>query len=194
MMKLIKKIRTDLYSKPAPGVVLNNITEEKLNEISKRYNHNHNALWLGSYLADLFITEAKDTGDIRKHVPMALRYAKDLVKKHNISDQEADIILEIIETHHGGEQKHIESKLYKNADCFKFLHPKGVFHIFSVYYDNSENGFEKAVQYAMFKAEEKFALVDLDDEIKKESKELYNRWKWFFGKLGYEMKIPDLYK
>lgn len=194
MDKLIVKIRADLYSKPAPGEVLNNITDNKLKELAKKHEHNHNALWLGTYLADLFIWEAKETGNITKHVPMAIDYAKKLIKEHNISDNESEIILELIETHHGGEQKHIESKLYKNSDCFKFLDPKGVFHIFSAFYDDTEKGFEKAIQYAMFKVEEKYSLIDLDDDLKKEANELYERWQWFFKRMGYELKIPDLYK
>lgn len=194
MLALIKRIKKELYAKPAPGEVLNNITEKKLKELAKRYEHNHDALWLGAYLADLFIWEAKESGDITKHVPMAIDYARTVIKKNKIGDEEADIILEIIKTHHGGKQKHIESKLYKNADCFKFLDPKGVFHIFSAFYDNTEKGCQKAGEYAMFKVEEKYRLIDLDEELKEEAKMLYDRWQWFFDKMGYELKTPDLYK
>ena len=194
MKALIKSLRDDLYSKPAPGKILNDITEIKLKKLSKKYEHNYDALWLGSCLADLFITEAKDTGDIKKHVPMALDYAANLIRENDISDQEAEIILEVIETHHGGEQKHIESKLYKNADCFKFLDPKGVFHIFAVFYDKSESGFKKAIQYAMYKVDEKYNLVDIDEETKKEAKQLYDHWLWIFKQMPYTLKTPELYK
>jgi len=192
--KLIKKLREELYSKPAPGEVLNNITEEKLKKLASQYDHDSESLWIGSNIADLFIFEAKEIGDIKQHVPMAVKYAKKVIKDNNISKDKAEIILELIKTHHGGEQKHIESKLYKNADCFKFLHPKGVFHMFSIFYDNDEKSFAKAIQYSMFKVEEKYGLVDLDDDLKNEAKELYDRWKWFFDKIGCELEVPELYK
>lgn len=194
MQDLIARIRKELYSKPAPGEVLNNITDKKLVEIASKYPHNNDALWLGTYLADLFITEAKDTGDITKHVPMAVEYTKQLIIDEKISDEIAEILIELIETHHGGPQKHIESKLFKNADCFKFLDPKGVFHIFGVFYEETEESFKKAIEYTMFKVEEKYHLVDLDDELKAEAKELYDRWQWFFKRLDYRQVVPELYQ
>ncbi len=194
MKNLIQTIKKELYSKPAPGEVLNNLTDKKLNELTKKYKHNSDVLWLGTYLADLFIWESKEGGNIKDHIPMALNYAKKIFKKNDISEDKAKIIFEIIETHHGGKQKYIESKLYKNADCFKFLDPKGVFHIFTMFYKNTEESFKKAIQYAMFKVDEKYKLIDLDKELKAEAKELYDKWQWIFQYMGYERKIPDLYK
>ncbi len=194
MDDLIARIRKELYSKPAPGEVLNNITDKKLVELASKYPHNNDALWLGTYLADLFITEAKDTGDITKHIPMAIEYTKQLIIDEKIPDEMSGIIIELIETHHGGPQKYIESKLFKNADCFKFLDPKGVFHIFSAFDDETEAGFKKAIEYTMFKVDEKYKLVDLDDELKSEANELYDRWQWFFKRLDYGLVVPELYQ
>lgn len=194
MKPLITNLKKELYSKPSPGEVLNTITDKKLTEIAKSYPHNHDCLWVGTYLADLFITEAKATGDITKHVSMALDYANKIFALEKIQKQDAEIILEIIATHHGGKQKHIESKLFKNADCFKFLDPKGVFHIFSATYDRIEEGFEKAIQYTMFKVEEKFSLVDLNAELITEARQLYDHWQWIFKQMKYARATPDLYK
>jgi hypothetical protein len=193
MKRLIQKLRTELYAKPAPGEVLNAITDKKLSEIARGYPHNHDALWVGAYLADLFITEAKATGDITKHVAMALAYAQKVITEEKIPDNEAEILLELIATHHGGEQKHIESKLYKNADCFKFLDPKGVFHIFSATYDGTQKGFEEAIQYTMFKVDEKFSLVDLNAQLIAEAKTLHDRWQCIFHQMEYKKAIPRLY-
>jgi len=199
MQNLIAKLKAESHSKPSPGVILNTLGEDKLKELAIRYpDHNSNALWIGAYLADMFITEAIATGDITQHVPMALAYAKKVIEQEKIGAQDAEIILELIATHHGGEQKYLESKLFKNADCFKFLLPRGVFHIFGAMYGRSaEMGankkFSEAMQYTMFKVEEKFALVDLDDQLKSEAKELYNHWQFFFGQVGVDHKIPERY-
>lgn len=201
MFDFIEKLKQELHSKPSPGPILNQIAEDKLEEITARYpNHNHNALWIGAYLSDMYITEAIKTGNIKNHVPMALDRAKQIIEDNKISKDEAEIILEIIRTHHGGEQKHLESKIFKNADCFKFLHPRGVFHIFSAYYmertkdePDLKKRFALGMEYTMFKVDEKFALVDLDDNLKTEAKELYDHWQYFFAMSGVEKAIPDLY-
>lgn len=194
MKDLIKKYKKELYSKPSPGYILNKITDEKLTQFARKFPHDSEALWLGAYLADLFITEAIAIGDINKHIKMAEEFAFGLMKKNNISETKAEIILEIITTHHGGKQKHIESKLYKNADCFKFLDPRGVFHIFGAYYKNSKETFKTAIEYTMYKVEEKYNLVDLDKETKDEAQELYDHWKWLFSKMEFKLITPEIYK
>lgn len=195
MKKLIANLKSMLNAKPSPGVVLNTISDLKLQELSARYKHDSEALWIGAYIADLFITEAIKTGKIAQHIPMALDYAKKVIAENHIPSDKAEIILELIATHHGGDQKHIESKLFKNADCFKFLDPKGVFHIFGAKYEiHDEAHFHEAIQYAMFKLEEKYALVDIDEQTKKEATELYTMWKAIFARLPYKTETPEIYK
>ena len=46
----------------------------------------------------------------------------------------------------------------------------------------------------MFKAKEKYDLVDLDEETKKEANELYSRLKWMFDRIGVEEETPEVYK
>lgn len=200
MKTIINLLRSELYSKPSPGYILNTITDEKLLELSKKYpQHNAGPLWIGAYLSDLYITEAIQRGDITLHVPMAVERAKKLIKDEDISTESAEIILEIITTHHGGEQNHIESKLFKNADCFKFLDPRGVFHIFGAMYQRSKltdpmERFEEAMQYTMFKVEEKHDLVNLDKELINESDNLYAHWQYLFGQIDIARTTPKLYK
>ena len=184
MKKLINVLRKELYAKSSPGEVLNNLMEDKLKKIVSKYTHDEDALWIGSYLADLFITEAKDDGNIKLHVPMALKYAHELIVKYDISKKRSDIIIEIINTHHGGKQKCIEAKLFKNADCFKFLEPKGVFYLISVVSKGkTEESLKEAIEYARLKVGEKFRLVDLNDDLEKEAKLLHDKLQWIFNRI-----------
>lgn len=194
--ELIAELRTALYAKAIPGKLLNDIMEKKLKEFASQYDHDHDALWVGAYLADLFIVEARtEKGNHMEHVPMASEYAKkEIFPKYGFTDEQKEIILEIIETHHGGEQKHIESKLFTNADCFKFLEPEGVFHLFGAYYIRTKENFKESIQAVMFKLDEKYNLVNLNDEVKKEADELYTKWKFFLDRMGYELEIPEIYK
>lgn len=196
MHDLIKQLREELYAKAIPGKVLNDLMEDKLKELSSRYEHDSEALWIGAYLADIRIVEARtETGKHENHVPMAAEYAKELFKKHSISKDQQEIILEIIEKHHEkGPYKHIETQLFTNADCFKFLEPKGAFHLFGAMYSKNNQDFDASMQSVMFKAEEKYELVDLDDETKKEADMLYKRLKWMFDRIGVEEATPEVYR
>jgi len=182
--KLIATLREELYSKRSPSEVLNNITEAKLIEFLKQYPCNEEALWIGSYLADLFITEARVRGDIKLHVPMALEYAKKIFEREQIPVTEQQIIIELIATHHGGKQKYLESKLYKNADCYKFLLLKGQLDLFPIFYDGSEISYQQAVEYIVSKIQEKYRLADLNNEIKADAKRLYQESVAFWSSAG----------
>ncbi|MBN1331509.1 hypothetical protein JW978_01320 [Candidatus Dojkabacteria bacterium] len=195
MQNLIKKLRKELYSKPSPGKILNDMMDKKLKEFAKQHRHDEEALWIGSYLADMKITEALETGDITKHVPMASKYARQIFKQYSIPEDKQEIILEIIEKHHEpGPYEHIETRLFVNADCFKFLEPKGAFHLFGAMYGRTNQDFDGSMQYVMFKAKEKYSLVDLDEKTKEEAEELYARLKWMFDRIGVKEAVPEVYQ
>ncbi|MDQ6985178.1 MAG: hypothetical protein Q9M91_01365 [Candidatus Dojkabacteria bacterium] len=197
MKQLIKKLRSDLYAKPIPGVVLNDLMEVKLKKLAKKYKHDSEALWIGSYVADLFIVEARrDTGNHMNHLPIASEYAKnELFPNYNFTDHQQEIILEIIEKHHSSEEKkYIETKLFTNADCFKFLEPKGAFHLFGAVYGREGGDFKKAIDMVMFKAQEKYDLVDLDKETIVEATLLYDKLMWMLERSGAELLVPEVYK
>src|SRR5688572_6734783 len=111
--ELLQKVHKELYSKKAPGEVLNNLMVSKLKEFSDKYECNKDLLFIGAYLSDIRITEAIESGNISQHIDMALEYAKQIYIENKFSAEEIDIINEIISTHHGGDQKYIESKLFK---------------------------------------------------------------------------------
>lgn len=185
--KLIKNLKKELSSKVAPGEVFNNIMEDKLQKIARKYKHNHELLLIGSYLSDIKLDEAIILKDLSKHVDLALKYSNDIFKKYNFSVEEIEIVKEIIQTHHGGEQTHIESKIFKNADNFKFLEPKGWMHLFGRYYEDGEISFKLAAQRTLYKVEEKYSLVDME-ELKEEAKYLYRHAKEVFDRIGVNLK------
>ncbi len=194
MKELIDIIRNELYAKPFPGKILNDLMDEQLKKISKDFECDQDALWIGAYLADSMITEAIETGNIKLHMDMAVERAYEVFEKHpEITDKQKEIILEIISCHHGKPHTHIETQLFINADAFRFLYPRGVFQFFGSQHEGKEENFDKAIQYAIYKLKEKYALVDLNDELKAEAKELYDRWMWIFERVGVKEEVPELY-
>ncbi len=195
MQDLLSKLKRDLYLKQAPGVILCNLRESWLEKFVAKYPCNIDALMLGFMLADFRLQEAMQLHKINEHIRMGVDYAHQVFERHEIAKDIQEIVLEIITTHHGGEQKHTESKLFMNADCMGFLEPKGLMHIFGRYYtEQSEEKFEEAVQSALYKAEEKLALVNLDEETIKEANLLFEKIKWMVERMGIKGKTPGIYK
>lgn len=157
--ELIGPLLKLLYSKPAPSKTLNDITFNRLIELESLNIVNHRSLWIGAIIADLFIYEARKAQDLKTHLPLAIEFAKQFIKEKKILNNEGSIILEIIETHHGGAQYHIESKLFKIADCHKFLEPAGLIDLISDYYKNEGNTLSESITLANNKLYEKFNLI-----------------------------------
>ena len=172
---LITKLEAELATKQTPGPILDEIMFRRLKQFGSRYEHNHDLLMTGALLGDIRIDEARTAGDKSKHVEMALDYLDTLKVEHSIPKDDYEIIYEVVATHHGGEQNHIESKIYKNADNFKFLEARGCFHFFgAVYNDHTSEGLLKAVEFVKVKLDEKLKLTDLDQEALDEARTLHD--------------------
>lgn len=156
---LIGPLLDTLYSKPAPSKVLNDITFKRLFELESINKVDHRSLWLGSIIADLFISEARKAKDLKTHLPLAMEYANRFIKDNGLTEKETVIILEVIGTHHGGEQSNLESKLFKIADCHKFLEPAGLIDLISDYYKKEGSSLSDSLSLAENKLLEKYNLI-----------------------------------
>lgn len=174
--QLFENLKLELDSKQVPGPILDEIMFRRLEEFSKLFKHNHRVLMVGALLADIRLQEAKEEGEITNHVDYALAYAEQIYWRFEVPEKNQKVINEIISTHHGGEQTHIESKIFKNADNFKFLETRGCFHFFgSLYQDNTPQNLEAAVIATQAKLKEKLELTDLSPEVEKEANKLYKK-------------------
>jgi hypothetical protein len=181
--KLIADLKKELASKQSPGPVLDQLMFARLDIFAQRYEHNHELLLLGAVLSDIRIDEAKVTGDIGRHIELALQYAEEIFEANKITESEQEIVREVIATHHGGAQKYIESKIFKNADNFKFLEPKGCLEYFSMVYERKDlANFDEALATVKHKLKEKLDLTDLDEEAISEAKMLYDFNTFFLDK------------
>jgi|GEM_PF-4455255 len=156
---LIGTLLKKLYSKPAPSKTLNDITFKRLLELESKNRVDHTALWIGAIIADLFISEARKANDLKLHLPLAKEFADNFIKENGFKEKESEIILEIIGTHHGGEQIYLESKLFKIADCHKFLEPAGLIDLISDYYKIEGKSLIESLELAQNKLNEKYSLI-----------------------------------
>lgn len=139
--------------------------------LAKKYNANTDIVKIGIALMDVKLLEAQNIGTPKKHTEMAIDFTTELLEKYDIDDSIKENIIHCVEEHHGRENYYsIESEICANADCYKFLTPKGIFAYLSLlgrrYHD-----LDKELKQLEYKMDEKYNAISLD--IVKEELEPY---------------------
>lgn len=117
---------------------------------------------LGMYFMDAKLGQALKEQRPGDHVAMGVELAEVFLAKHKVDDETTAKVLNAIEAHHGKVPfNSLESEICTNADCYKFLHPRGFFYYL---YFLGERGtpFEQALHEAGVKLDEKYDLLSLD--------------------------------
>lgn len=97
-------------------------------ELAEHYNADKDIVKIGLYLMDIKLKEARKTGRKSEHDLMAVEYAKEFLKEYDLTKEEYEKIINCIEAHHRKVPfNSIEAEICANADCYRFIHPMGVF-------------------------------------------------------------------
>ena len=130
---------------------------------------------------DVKMGEAFLSNRIKEHVQMSLKATLLALKPLNLDKKLIKKISNCILNHHGAKKyPSIEAEICANADCFKFLHPRG-FIAFISSLGKREMSFEDLLKYGKQKLEEKIAIISLP-EVKQEAKEYYQLLSKLLGK------------
>lgn len=151
----------------------NEITVDKAVWLADKLNANKEIVLIGALLMDLKVGQTiKEKRDSTEHINLALEVAEKLLQEFDIEATDKEAIKHCIKEHHNvGEFSSIESEICANADCYKFLHPKGFFSSLirlSVRFDD-----EDALNLFEYKIEEKHKTLSLQ-ECKEELEEYYH--------------------
>ena len=83
---------------------------------------------MGVYLMDLKHGQAFQENRANEHVSMSSEVSKTFLESHNIDHPSLLKIINCIEAHHREIPfTSLESEICANADCYKFIHPRGFF-------------------------------------------------------------------
>lgn len=125
-------------------------------------------------LMDSKLPEASSKGIPKQHTSMAVEATKEFLKEVDfLSDEQKQNIVKCVEEHHGVDNFYsVESEIVCNTDCYKFLHPKGVFDYCSIL-GRRHNNLNKELTQLEYKMDEKYGALSLD--IVKEELEPYYR-------------------
>lgn len=156
------------------------IAEEKAIELAEKLNADKIIVKTGIVLMDLKIGQAIQEKRVNEHVAMSVKASKEFLEKFNLDQETKNKIINCVEAHH----KHvpftcIEAEICANADCYRFIHPKGFFAYLHLL-GKRNSSFEDALKQSEIKLDEKYNILSLDI-CKLELKEYYKILKKFIA-------------
>lgn len=108
------------------------------------------------------LEEARQIGKKSEHAQMALEFAKEFLKTYDITQVEYEKIMNCIEAHHGKVPfQCLEAEICANADCYRFMHPKGVM-AYIQYLSKKSDNLKDIITKAKTKLEEKNKILSLE--------------------------------
>lgn len=158
-----KKYAAEEIKKFGPDVpILFDILEKKAIELSERLRADERIVKIGIALMDLKLGQALKENRLEEHVAMSLEAAKMFLEKFDLSAEDTGKIINCIQAHHKDVPfTCIEAEICANADCYKFIHPKGFFAYLTVL-GKRHDTFDECLTLAEEKLDEKHSILSLD--------------------------------
>lgn len=186
-MKSKKQLLEDILELAKQNVSMPELLEftiEKGEKLSNFYNVDKELVSIGICFMDIKLKEALAQGKQKEHMNMASEFAKEFLKDYDLTKREFEIIINCIEAHHGTiEFDCIEAEICANADCYIFIHPKGVF-LYTGLLAKRGKSIQEQIQQLKNKLEEKHNILSLD-QAKKELEEYYQMFIKLFNENIY---------
>lgn len=139
-----------------------NLSLEKGLELAKKLNADVNLVKAGIALMDIKLGQAAKEGHQPQHVKYCVEFSEQLLKDLGIKDPYYSILINCVAAHHGAIPfTSLEAEIVANADCYRFIHPRGVmsFHATVIKRGNDHDAALKAVET---KLDEKYGILSLD--------------------------------
>lgn len=168
------------YGSPPPELL--DITNKKGVELAEKFSADKDIVFLGTNLMDIHLGRCIREGKIKEHVERSATAASSFLEKHNLSQEVIDKVLNAIKAHHGAVPFNCkEAEICANADCYRFLHPRGVLAFITMLTKRHDGDLEKIMHDVEAKADEKWGILTLDD-CKRELEPYYKQLKDFLKK------------
>lgn len=135
---------------------------------------------VGVCLMDIKLGEAFSSKRLPEHVKMSLEAGLHFLDKFQLDKGTIDRITNAITAHHGAIPfSCIEAEIVANADCYRFMHPKGVIHYIGTL-TKRDLSFAEIIDGAEAKLEEKRKILSLE-YCKKDLTPYYEMFKELFA-------------
>lgn len=175
MKQLLKKAEklalSEMKKFEAPSKFNFDIANKNGQKLAEIYKADKNIILLGTMLMDLKVGQALAEKRISKHTEMGLNAVKIFFKKQKVNKNITDKVIHCIKAHHGKTKyKSKEAEIVANADCYRFLTPKGFFKMIVDLTDILPK--DNVLKFVEDKIEEKWQIISLP-EVKKDLKPHY---------------------
>lgn len=166
MESIIKKSREwleeEIKKQGSPHLTLVDISYQKGIELAGKLGANVEIVKIASLLIDIKLGETKKKGVREEHTKVGAEAAKIFLENLGVANEISRKIINCIEAHHGGVPYIcLEAEICANADCYRFIHPKGVF-IYLEYLGHKEENTEENLKQLEYKLDEKYSVLSLD--------------------------------
>jgi len=134
---------------------------EKAEEIAIALGADVQVAIIGTCMMDVKLGEAFKTGKQPQHVKMSADKAREFLVAQGVSGPVLEKIVNCVEAHHKAVPfESREAEIVANADCYRFVHPKGVFHYIGTL-TKRDMEFKAIIDGAEAKLEEKKNILSL---------------------------------
>lgn len=100
---------------------------QKGKEIAEKLGANEDLVSVGICLMDIKLGDAFAQKRLSEHVQMGVETSKQFLASYKLTNDEFSGIINCVAAHHGTIPFSCkESEIVANADCYRFIHPKGV--------------------------------------------------------------------
>lgn len=153
-----------------------NLSMEKGLDLAKKLNVDEHLVMAGIALMDIKLGQAAKEGHQPDHVKYCVEYSEKLLTELGIEGEYYSTLINCVAAHHGAVPfESLVAEIVANADCYRFIHPRGVmsFHATVIKRGNNHNDALKAVEA---KLDEKYGILSLQ-EAKNDLEGYYNMFK-----------------
>lgn len=176
----IAMARREIERFGVPDMLLLDISLEKGRWLSRMHDVSANLVDICVAMMDLKLGEAFKDKRISDHIAMSANSADTFLSERNVPNNIKDIVKNAIEAHHGDIPfKFLEAEICANADCYRFIHPKGVF-LYLTVLGRRIDSFIGCIDQAEAKMDEKMAIVSLP-LVRDELGPIYDNFKRYFA-------------
>lgn len=175
----VKMARAEIEKHNVPEMLHFDISLEKGMWLAKKLDANIDIVRAGIAFMDLKLGQAFHENKIPKHIEMSINAAEAFLRNTDIAPDDKKNILSCIRSHHGKVPfDTLESEICANADCYRFVHPKGILFYFTVL-GRRIGEFNKCLDQVESKMDEKMNIISLQ-VVKDELDPVYRKMKEYF--------------
>lgn len=178
--KAEKYARDEVEKFGLPATTHLDISLEKGIELAEKLNADVNIVKIGVCLMDIKLGQAFHEKIVPQHVKMSSDASKEFLSQFSLDEKTFKTIIECVEGHHGKNSFNtLEAEITANADCYRFISPKGIFFFFTVLGRRLGDDLSAIIDGVESKMDEKMNIVSLSI-VKEELEPIYHTMKKYF--------------